>query len=105
MRYLVHRETGKVTAVDENDDQRFYDLARERDGEGREVYEQTGAQDPRVEEVAVPGQDPPNGESRSPLAPGASGEAVPGDAAVPRSPAQTLIKGTQTPEPAKPAAK
>lgn len=63
MRYLVNTETDKVTEVSDTDDKKFYELlAKRRKDDGRQQYVQTGAHDPRVSQVEVPGQDPANGD-------------------------------------------
>lgn len=56
-RYLVDVETDKVLIVDDNDDAKFYAALTERTEDGRQKYEQTGPQDPRVTEITLPGED------------------------------------------------
>lgn len=60
MLYLINTETGKSTTVAETDEKKFHELVAERRKDGRPLYEQTGAHDPRVTTVQVPGQDPAN---------------------------------------------
>ncbi len=54
MRYLVNVLTGESVTVD--DDPKFMSLLSERTPDGRQLYEQTGPQDPRVTQVTVPGE-------------------------------------------------
>lgn len=56
MRYLVNIETNESIAVGDSDDAQFYALLSERTDAGRQKYEQTGAHDPRVTQIEVPGQ-------------------------------------------------
>lgn len=62
MRYLVNTETGKTTEVSDTDDKKFYELLEKRRKDGRQQYVQTGAHDPRVSQIEMPGQDPANGD-------------------------------------------
>ncbi len=64
-RYLKNVETGEVTVVSSDDDQKFNDLIIQRK-DGVPVYVQTGAHDPAVNQVKVHGQDPPNGQQQTP---------------------------------------
>jgi hypothetical protein len=74
MRYLINRQTDEVVLVDDNDDARFYELLAKRDDNRRQVYVQTGPQDPRVEELELPGQSPTNAGDPVPPAPAGGGE-------------------------------
>lgn len=58
MRYLKNTKTNEVVEVDDNDDTRFYKLVGERHEDGTAKYVQTGAHDPAVTSVTLPGQTP-----------------------------------------------
>lgn len=58
MRYLLNQKTQKTVEVADDDDKKFYALLAERDADNRQLYVQTGAHDPAVDDkVVVPGQE------------------------------------------------
>ena len=86
MRYLVNTETDKVTEVSETDDKKFYALLAERTDNGRQRYVQTGAHDPLVTQIEVPGQNPTKRVAAD------EGEAVGGSKIAPAQPEKSASK-------------